>query len=49
MAEINIPETLAEIMVHELDSQNLIHVVYESNGLFHCIRPKSRRLKRILG
>lgn len=49
MAEVTIPEMLAEIMVHELDSQNLIHVVYESNGQFHCIRPKSPRLKRMLG
>ena len=49
MAAITIPEMLVEIMVHELDSQNLIHVVYESNGRFHCIRPKSPRLKRMLG
>ncbi|MCG8599010.1 MAG: toll/interleukin-1 receptor domain-containing protein [Verrucomicrobiales bacterium] len=46
---VSMPENLLEIMVHDLDSRGLIHVVYESNGLFHCLRPKSPQLKRMLG
>jgi len=48
LASVPAPPRVVEIIIRDLESLGLLHVVFQSNGRFHCIEPKSPELKRML-